>query len=193
MVPGILLTLLLLGLVRLVNRRLARSPARILAYASKNWTRRWPPDPEAVNDLELLLSKTYKPKKPEPPPIEEGSLLLSLFVEDQNTAIGRRNVHLLKDGYSLTVGGGRSDFLIFLVPLPPVIAEIRYEGGKCRFIPRKAQYFPDLGEKELPDCVGETIRLISDKQYELRIRFEIYEDPLSSLNRLLGSVMVPGL
>ncbi|GHV66553.1 hypothetical protein AGMMS49928_01510 [Spirochaetia bacterium] len=120
------------------------------------------------------------------------SLMLSLFVEDQNTAIGRRNVHSLKPGYSLTVGGGKSDFLIFLVPLPEAIADIRYDGQTCAFIPRKSQYFPDLGSTELANCIGKTIRIISDKKYELKIKFELYEDPLEALNRLLVSVQKPG-
>jgi hypothetical protein len=114
--------------------------------------------------------------------------MLSLFVEDQNTAIGRRNIHLLKQGYSLSIGGGKSDFLIFLVPLPPAIAEIRYNGRSCDLIPRKPQYFPDLGSSELANCIGETVRVVSDKRYELRFRFELYEDPLQALNRLLTSV-----
>lgn len=120
------------------------------------------------------------------------SLTLSLFVEDQNTAIGRRNVHSLKPGYSLTVGGGKSDFLIFLVRLPDAIATIHYDGQTCTFVPRKSQYFPDLGSNVLADCIGKTIRIISDKKYELKIKFELYEDPLEALNRLLISVQKPG-
>jgi len=118
--------------------------------------------------------------------------LINLFVEDQSTHIGKRNVHSLKPGYSLTVGGGNSDFLIFLVPLPSAIGEIRRDGDRrCTFIPRKPKYFPDLGSSELGDCIGKTVRVVSDKEYELRFRFEQYEDPLNTLNKVLNSLNVP--
>jgi hypothetical protein len=121
-----------------------------------------------------------------------GPLLLNMFVDDQNTAIGKRNIHSLKSGYSLTVGGGNSDYLIFLVPIPPAIGEIRRNGSQVTFIPRKPKYFPDIGSGEVRDCLNKTIRVVSDKNYELRFRFEMYEDPLIALNRLLLSVNVPG-
>jgi hypothetical protein len=122
----------------------------------------------------------------------EGPLMLNLFVEDQNTFIGKRNIHAVKSGLTFTVGGGRSDFLIFLVPMPPHIGEVRCDGNRCTFIPRKPQYFPDIGSQQVPDCIGKTIRIVSDKNYELHFRFERYEDPLKALNRLLHSVQVPG-
>jgi hypothetical protein len=120
------------------------------------------------------------------------SLMLSLFVEDQNTAIGRRNIHSVKAGNSFSIGGGKSDFLIFLVPIPPNIAELRYDGRNCTLIPKKHKYFPDLGSQQAPNCIGKNIRVLSDRNYELHIRIEKYEDPLHSLNRLLGSITVPG-
>jgi hypothetical protein len=119
-------------------------------------------------------------------------VMLNLFVEDQNTFIGKRNIHSVSPGHSFTVGGGASDFSIFLVPVPATIGEIRNDGTKCNFFPRKPQYFPDIGSQQVPDCIGKTIRVLSDKKYELRFRFELYEDPLLALNRLLNSVRVPG-
>jgi hypothetical protein len=119
-------------------------------------------------------------------------LLLNLFVEDQNTAIGKRNIHALKPGYSFSIGGGKSDFLIFLVPIPPRIADVTYDGRNCALIPRKPQYFPDIGSQTIPNCIGKTFRVISDRKYELHIRLEIYEDPLHSLNKLLRSIRTPG-
>ncbi|MFP3089277.1 hypothetical protein LQZ21_03000 [Treponema sp. TIM-1] len=121
-----------------------------------------------------------------------GPLMLSLFVEDQNTNIGRRNIHTVKSGYSFTIGGGKSDFLIFLVPIPPRIAEVRSDGVQCTFIPRRPEFFPDLGSQQVPNCVGVPIRVISERQYELFIRIDRYEDPLIALNRLLHSIEVPG-
>jgi hypothetical protein len=118
--------------------------------------------------------------------------MLNLFVEDQNTLIGKRNIHLVKPGYTFTLGGGKSDFLIFLVPIPPHIGEVRCEGSSCTFIPRQPKYFPDIGSQPVPDCIGKIIRVVSDKHYELHFRLERYEDPLKALNRLLSSVKVPG-
>jgi hypothetical protein len=143
---------------------------------------------------------SYPPPKPKPMPrdkpdnqsFENGPPMVSLFVEDQNTAIGRRNIHALKPGYTFSVGGGKSDFLIFLVPIPPHIADIHFDGRQCTFIPRKPQYFPDIGSQQVPNCIGKTIRVISDKHYELHIRMERYEDPLKALNKLLHSIAMPG-
>lgn len=137
------------------------------------------------------------PTAPESIPYEvkksDGRIMLSLFVEDQNTAIGRRNVHLLKAGHTLSLGGGRSDFLIFLVPLPQRIADIRFDGERCILIPHRPEFFPDNGSEPIVDCVNQTIRLISQKGYELKIRLERYRDPLDTLNKFLHSIESPGL
>jgi hypothetical protein len=130
--------------------------------------------------------------KPDNQSFDNGPPMLSLFVEDQNTAIGRRNIHALKAGYTFSVGGGKSDFLIFLVPMPPHIADLHFDGRQCTFIPRNPRYFPDIGSQQVPNCIGKTIRVISDKRYELHIRMERYEDPLKALNKLLHSIAVPG-
>jgi len=135
----------------------------------------------------LPKDKTY------PEQDDEGdSPMLNLFVADQNTAIGRRNIHSVKAGNTFSIGGGNSDFLVFLVPIPPRIADLQYDGKTCTLIPKKSQYFPDLGSEQLPNCVGKNIRVVSDRNYELHIRVEKYEDPLRSLNRLLNSISVPG-
>ena len=126
-------------------------------------------------------------------PIREGEdLMLNLFVEDQNTAIGRRNIHLVKKGNKFSIGGGKSDFLIFLFPFPRRIAELRYDGKTCTLIPIKPKYFPDIGSNEVPDCIGKNIRIISDRNFELYFRIERYKDPQKALNEMLHSVSVPG-
>jgi hypothetical protein len=119
--------------------------------------------------------------------------MLKLFVADQNTLIGKRNTHLAKPGLTFTVGGGKSDFLIFLVPIPFCIGELRYESSGCTFYPRKPAYFPDIGNNPVPDCIGKTIRVMSDKGYELFMRIEQYEDPLIALNNLMRSIRVPAV
>jgi hypothetical protein len=123
----------------------------------------------------------------------DARIMLSLFVEDQNTAIGRRNVHLLKAGHTLSLGGGRSDFLIFLVPIPHRIADIRFDGERCILIPHRPEFFPDNSSEPIVDCVNKTIRLISQKGYELKLRLERYRDPLDTLNKFLHSIENPGV
>ena len=122
----------------------------------------------------------------------EESPMLNLFVEDQNTAIGRRNIHSVKAGNTFSIGGGKSDFLIFLVPIPPNIAELQYNGRNCTLNPKKSKYFPDLGQEQLPNCLGKNIRVISDRNYELHIRINKFEDPIHALNKLMKSISVPG-
>ena len=207
----VILVLLVIGLIIFfVSRKLGSSPSRVIASASSSEPatgKKDEPAPFVDHSKELATyaavqtkqrttpykDRPVKTESVKPPVINpSGPLLLNLFVEDQNTAIGKRNIHSLKSGYSLTVGGGKSDFLIFLVPMPSNIGEIRRNGGQCNFVPKKSKYFPDLGSNELMDCINKTVRVLSDKNYELRFRFEMYEDPLVELNRILHSVKVPG-
>jgi hypothetical protein len=208
---GLLLILILALIILFMIRRLHNSPNNAMAYASgaviPSREEGRVADEDLSRNAELLASFAANQRrgsgtppvdshrswqdtqKDSPPP--EGPFLLSLFVEDQNTAIGRRNIHIVKPGYTFTLGGGDSDFLIFLVPIPPHIAEIRSDGRQCTFIPKKPRFFPDLGSHTIPNCIGKTIRIISEKDYELKIRLERYEDPLVALNRLLISVSLP--
>ncbi|MDR2257511.1 MAG: VWA domain-containing protein [Treponema sp.] len=199
-----LLGLAALGLIIfLVTRRLQGTPARAMARAAAARPEaESPPAESRFADHSAALANYAATQRPRTGPYAhrytpqnveyEGPLMLNLFVEDQSTLIGKRNIHAVKPGYTFTVGGGRSDFLIFLVPIPPHIGEVRCDGNRCTFIPRKPQYFPDIGSQQVPDCIGKTIRIISDKKYELHFRMERYEDPLKALNRLLRSVQVPG-
>jgi len=203
---ALLLLLILIAIIIFVSRRLDKSPNRVISKAASPASpkTRSETKPETKSDRFTETRKTaqsleYPPARMKPLPKDkvydentDGPVLLNLFVEDQNTAIGKRNVHSLKPGYSLTIGGGKSDFLIFLVPVPPQIAEVRHDGRNCVFVPRKPQYFPDIGSQTIPHCIGKTFRVISDKKYELHIRLEKYEDPLHALNKMLRSIKVPG-
>jgi hypothetical protein len=175
--------------VFLLVRRLRGSPNRAFAGAARGRPAKGPASPQAASPRRKSpYTDDYRP----PARVEYGApLMLKLFVADQNTFIGRRNTHLAKPGITFTVGGGRSDFLIFLVPVPFRIAELRYESSGCTFYPRKAAYFPDIGSNPVPDCIGKTIRVMSNKGYELFIRIELYEDPLIELNKLMRSIRVP--
>ncbi|MDR0302956.1 MAG: hypothetical protein LBI04_11690 [Treponema sp.] len=208
LIIGIIAALLLLILLIIfVSRRLGSSPNRVMAsvstlgqekeekrfadhskdlasYAAKQNRQRVTP----YSDRPV---KEQSVKQPEINPA--GPLLLNLFVEDQNTSIGKRNIHSLKSGYSLSVGGGKSDdFMIFLVPMPSHLGEIRRKGSQLTFIPRKPKYFPDIGSNEVRDCINKRIRIVSDKNYEMWFSFVMYEDPLTALNRVLHSIKVPG-
>jgi len=200
-----LLALAILGLlIFLAARHLHSSPNRVMAHAARS-----PQDQKRDADLMKNYAASQRrqatdiqapPAKKKAIPADkvyapyegDGPMMLNLFVEDQNTAIGRRNIHAAKPGHSFSVGGGKSDFLIFLVPIPPHIADVRVDDKNCTFIPRKPQYFPDLGSQSVPNCIGKTIRINSDRNYELYIRMERYEDPLKALNKLLNSISVPG-
>jgi hypothetical protein len=175
MLPA-LSVLALLGLaVFFQDRRLRGSPGRAAARAAN------PPAPLKEGNSGLM------------PPLEGRTLMLSLFVKDQNTFIGKRNIHAVKPGVTFTVGGGKSDFLIFLVPMPYRIADLRYDGGSCLLIPRKPEFFPGAGSCPVKDCIGKTIRVVSDKNYELFMRIELREDFLAVLNRLMNSIVLPNL
>jgi len=216
---GLLLLLLLIGIFIFASRRLDKSPNRVLSKAAvpspsetkaKQVTASSKPDQirkpvqisSPVQTRKPVQTIEYPTARMKPLPKDKvydenlsgngGPMMLNLFVEDQNTAIGKRNIHLVKPGYSYTIGGGKSDFLIFLVPIPPRIAEVVSDGRNCTFIPRKPDYFPDIGSQTIPNCIGKTFRVISDKKYELHIRLERYEDPLQALNKLFRSIKVPG-
>ena len=201
--------LLLLALILLLSsRRLGSSPNRVMAAVSSSGSKKQKEETAFADHSKDLAtyaagssrrSTPYDDRKAKEEKVKQpvinpaGPLLLNLYVEDQNTAIGKRNIHSLKSGYSLSVGGGRGDdYLIFLVPMPAHLGEIKRNGSSLTFIPRKPKYFPDIGSGEVRDCINKTIRIVSDKNYEMRFRFEMYEDPLIALNRMLMSVKVPG-
>jgi hypothetical protein len=195
----------LILIIFFVSKQLQGSPNRAVAWAASptgTTEADLPSFKDHSKDLAAFAasqskqrSSPYADRRPQAPPLPpnySGPLMLNLFVEDQNTQIGKRNVHSVKAGHVFTVGGGKSDYLIFLVPFPPAIGEIQIDSNHCIFTPKKPQYFPDIGSQQVIDCVGKTIRIVSDKNYEIRFRFERYEDPLHALNRLLHSVKVPG-
>jgi hypothetical protein len=205
------LLLILVLIIFLVTRRLQSSPNRAmtnaaLASGTKPISQEEAAkhkDQSAARNAELLGSyaASQRPGTPNAPrrtqlynaPDQptDGPPLLNLYVDGQSTAIGRRNIHNAKTGVTFTIGGGNSDFLIFFVNIPPHIAEIRYDGNQCTFYPRKPQYFPDTGSQVIPNCIGQAVRVISDKKYEFFIRVDRYQDPLIALNRLLHSIEIP--
>lgn len=116
-------------------------------------------------------------------------LLLELVVNDQNPHIGKRNVHMMGAGTRLSIGGGNSAFLVFLVKFPAKIAEIRFDGQNCALAILKPEYFPYEQETIIPFAIGRTFTIISDKEHEITFGFRVYEDPVLKLNKLLQSIM----
>lgn len=120
-----------------------------------------------------------------------GSLRLSLHVRDQNPYIGKRNIKTVHAGGRKSVGGGSSDFLVFLYPTPRRIAELYYDGESLTLIPLKRSYFPDY-DRPIEDCLGKELRMVNARGRELWLRFERYVPPVESLNRLLHCIDAPG-
>jgi hypothetical protein len=196
-IAGLALLVILALVIFMKARSLHASPNKVMASAGS-------PDRTAASNAELLNSFATKQAeaalqgpqrryhyRDDSNQFLTNPAMLNLFVEDQNTAIGRRNVHTLKKGNSYTLGGGNSDFLIFLVSVPPRIGQIYFDGSNCTFTPLKPKYFPDTGSAPIRECIGKTIRVLSDKNYELFFRFERFKDPLLVLNQLLHSIAVP--
>jgi hypothetical protein len=197
--------LLLILLIFFISRKLGSSPNRVMASVSSSGGK----EEKFTDHSKYLANYAAGQSKQRVTPYQDrpvkqqagaqntinpsGPLLLNLFVDDQSTSIGKRNIHSLKSGYSLSVGGGASDdFHIFLVSMPPHLGDIRRNGSQLTFIPRKPKYFPDIGSNEVRDCINKRIRVVSDKNYEMWFSFVTYEDPLEALNRVLHSIKVPG-
>ena len=139
------------------------------------------PRPKAV-------SAAYEAKIARP-----GTIQIELRVTEQNPHIGMRNVQSIRSGSCRSIGGGRSDFLIFLVPVPQRCAEIHYDGEICTFVPLRPEFFPELSGQPLTDCIGKEITMVSKKGYRMSLRFSKYEAPANKINRLLHCIETPGL
>jgi|GEM_PF-4399740 len=108
--------------------------------------------------------------------LDNGGLLIELFVEMQRKSIGMRNVQRLKIGSKMYVGGGRNDeFLIFLVPLPSRLASIEYDGKTYIFKILKPSFFPYEKEREVKAPIGKIFVIVSEKGYHMYITFLPHE------------------
>lgn len=124
--------------------------------------------------------------------VKPGTLRVELRVSEQNPHIGLRNVGSLTAGSSKSVGGGASDFLVFLVSVPRRAAEIHFDGEKLAFVPLRPELFPAL-EGPVEDCLDRDIPMISRAGYPLSLRFSVYERPADKLNKLLHCIDTTGL
>jgi hypothetical protein len=144
----------------------------------------------AADKKHKSCTNVFQGAKPSEPVSVRGNskIMLELFVDQQNTNIGKRNIHVMKAGTRLGIGGNQSPFLIFLVKFPPHIAEIRYDGISCDLAILKPEYFPYENENLVHGCIGRKFTIVSSKDYEVTFDIRNYEDPVVSLNRILNSI-----
>ncbi len=156
---------------------------------------------DAAEATALLGSWSKPPAKQvsKPVPVQyeariarSGSTRLILRVRDQNPYIGKRNIHALHAGGRKSVGGGSSDFWVFLLPVPARVAHLYFDGLEATLVPVRPEFFPDH-EGVIESCLGRDIRMVTAKGKELFIRFDRYEAPVDRLNKLLHCIEVPGL
>ena len=115
--------------------------------------------------------------------------MTEIYVLNQNRNIGRRNIHVMKPGTSLTLGGGKTDnFLIFLVPFPAHLAQVRYDGQDYHLAILKPKYFPYEKSNVVNNCISKTVTIVSDKGYHVYFTFREYENPTEKLNSILTSI-----
>ena len=79
------------------------------------------------------------------PEMQQSSALppqIEMRVSQQNSHVGFRNVHRIAPGSSRRIGGRFSPYLVFLVPVPAGMAEIRNENGTYVFTPLRPEMFP---------------------------------------------------
>ena len=115
--------------------------------------------------------------------------MMELFVYNQNTLIGKRNIHVMKPGTRLSIGGSKNDdFLIFLVPFPVNIAQVQYDGSDYRVSILKPEYFPYETSNTIYPCMGRDITAVSKQGYHVTFTFRGYEDPMIRLNTILTSI-----
>lgn len=121
-----------------------------------------------------------------------GSLRVEFRVEDQNPNIGLRNVRTLQSGGKKSIGGKRSDFLVFLVPVPARVAEVYFDGENLTVVPLRPEFFPDYSGP-IADCLGKSVRMVNRFGKVLNMTFERYVPPADRLNRILRCLDAPGL
>lgn len=133
------------------------------------------------------LSLTHYSGRVSTKPSQSG--MTELFVYNQSTSIGKRNIHVMKQGTRLSIGGSKNDdFLIFLVPFPANLAQVQYDGNDYRVSILKPEYFPYETSNTIYPCIGRDITAVSKKGYHVTFTFRGYEDPMIWLNNILTSI-----
>ncbi|MAG14175.1 MAG: hypothetical protein CMN78_06225 [Spirochaetales bacterium] len=116
---------------------------------------------------------------------------IEMRVEGQNPHIGMRNIHVIRDGTTRTIGGGMSNFLIYLYQLPGHVGEIKRSGDIYSYMPVKLQFCRN--PERLENCLDNDIVLISDGGRQIIIRFSRYISELEKVNRIMHLTDRPGV
>jgi len=147
-----------------------------------------------ASEVAYVAADTQKRTPPhyEPRVTRPGAVRLVLHVRDQNPNIGKRNIRALHAGGRASVGGGTSDFLVFLLPVPKRVAHLYFDGVDATLVPVKPEYFPDY-DGAIEACIGREIRVVTARGKELFLRFERYVAPLDRINKLLHCLETPGM
>jgi hypothetical protein len=124
--------------------------------------------------------------------IKAGTIRLEMRVRNQNPNIGLRNIKVMHAGRHRSIGGGGSDFRIFLLPVPRRIADVHFDGQDITLVPIKTEFFPEY-TGPIEACLGKSIYLVTRKGRELVLRFGRYIPPVERINRLLHCIDTPGI
>jgi hypothetical protein len=113
---------------------------------------------------------------------------VEFIVESQNPAIGLRNVSWMRPGQRRSIGGGSSDFLVYLVAMPPRIATIAYDGEGFVLAPARPELFPEIKEASVRIGFDEALPFVSPKGYAMRMKIRPYVSAIERINSLLLSL-----
>lgn len=120
-----------------------------------------------------------------------GAARFVLDVLGQNPNVGKRNIKTMHAGGKRSLGGGSSDFLVFLLPIPRRVADVHYDGENITVVPVRRSYFP-YAEGPLEDCLGRDIALHLPDGKILTMRISRYTPPVEQINKLLHCIDSPG-
>jgi Mg-chelatase subunit ChlD len=118
--------------------------------------------------------------------------LIEMRVGLQNHRIGFRNVHRISPGAARSIGGRFSSYLVFLVPVPSSIAEIRNIDGRYVFTALKPELFPSLSGP-VEDCLGKEIPFVSPRGMEMSLYFRQWVSLLDEINNLMRQAKSAGM
>ena len=110
--------------------------------------------------------------------------LIEMRVDLQNHRVGFRNVHRIAPNALRSVGGRFSSYLVFILPFPAAIAEIRNVAGAYVFTPLRTELFPAL-TGPVENCLGKEIPFESPKGRQLILHFRQWISPLDEINALM--------
>ena len=126
--------------------------------------------------------------------VNSGQIVIEMIVKNQNRHIGHRNIHVMSEKHPLSVGGAGSEyFLIFIIPTDKRIAEIFLDDGLLTFKPLIKDFFPDLPDGKVTDCLNMPIRVVNKQGVETSIMFREWISPVEKLNRIMHLVDKKGL